>query len=646
MMRWGKNAPVATTRRRCATVIVWVCLLLASASGLAAETVQAILEDQRVNGYPSKSRALSRLQAATDKPSSSAPLADRYRYYAALARLAADAEQTEPLRIARAQLESMIRQRCQTCEVEVLILDAEVAVRHKETARTTAILDKLPAPSTLDLRRAQRVAFVRAQLADAQGRTAAAIEHAIEAENLAHRIGDIRARVNAMIMQAAITINREDFERVSRLSDETFALAQQYGMTDRMAAVRINQAYMYSLQGKSNESYRHLMQALEIANQDPGLNELRLTALGNLAAWFLESAQFEQGLEYSRQTVQLARQMNHPSMEIVGLNNWGSAEIRLGKPESGLQRVHEAWTLAQRRGTHQDVMQMHAQLSWAYYDLGRYREAYLELKKFEELLEQTSQQDRDRAVLELQEQSSAERKSREIQRLSLDNARRQVELEARTWKQRLWATIALALLLLGVVLHQWFGALRRRNHVLQDSNVALNDQSSRDALTGAYNRRHCEELFIHQSMLMDKQPDTADQCIGLMLIDLDHFKQINDVLGHDAGDAALRRLSATLRRQLRPRDVAGRLGGDEFAVLLRDSDADEAARWTEQLRVAMEGLGLEGSGLPQLVSISAGVATWDAAMRSGHEFMRLADQALLRAKAAGRNCVRAAIMPG
>ena len=135
-----------------------------------------------------------------------------------------------------------------------------------------------------------------------------------------------------------------------------------------------------------------------------------------------------------------------------------------------------------------------------------------------------------------------------------------------------------------------------------------------------------------------------DAPLSFVIFDLDHFKQINDVLGHDAGDSALRRLSATLRRQLRPRDVAGRLGGDEFAVLLRDSDGAEAARWCEQLRVAMEGLGLEASGLPQLVSISSGHATWEPAMGSSHEFMRLADQALLRAKAAGRNCVRAAIM--
>ena len=170
---------------------------------------------------------------------------------------------------------------------------------------------------------------------------------------------------------------------------------------------------------------------------------------------------------------------------------------------------------------------------------------------------------------------------------------------------------------------------------------ALFGLANLDSLTQLYNRR----AFREQIEEAVGQAAVSEAPLSFVIFDLDHFKQINDVLGHDAGDAALRRLSATLRRQLRPRDVAGRLGGDEFAVLLREAGPEEAARWCEQLRQAMEGLGLEGSGLPQLVSISAGHATWSPAMRDAHEFMRLADQALLRAKAAGRNCVRAAIMP-
>jgi diguanylate cyclase (GGDEF)-like protein len=169
---------------------------------------------------------------------------------------------------------------------------------------------------------------------------------------------------------------------------------------------------------------------------------------------------------------------------------------------------------------------------------------------------------------------------------------------------------------------------------------ALYGLANLDSLTQLLNRRAFREAVDAAVAGTAQDPEP----LSLAIFDLDHFKQINDVLGHDAGDAALRRLSSTLRRQLRARDSAGRLGGDEFCVLLPRTGPSEAHVWCDTLRRSIQGLGLSGSGLAQEVSISVGVATWEPAMRNSHEFMRLADMALLRAKAAGRNRVCPAIM--
>jgi diguanylate cyclase (GGDEF)-like protein len=161
-----------------------------------------------------------------------------------------------------------------------------------------------------------------------------------------------------------------------------------------------------------------------------------------------------------------------------------------------------------------------------------------------------------------------------------------------------------------------------------------------DSLTQLLNRRAFREALDSAVAA----PASTPVPLSLAIFDLDHFKQINDVLGHDAGDAALRRLSTILRDHLRPRDTAGRLGGDEFCVILPQTGPSEAHVWCEQLRQAIDGLGLADRGLPQPVSISVGVATWEPALGSAHDFLRLADKALLRAKAAGRNRVCPAIM--
>jgi diguanylate cyclase (GGDEF)-like protein len=191
--------------------------------------------------------------------------------------------------------------------------------------------------------------------------------------------------------------------------------------------------------------------------------------------------------------------------------------------------------------------------------------------------------------------------------------------------------------LLGDVLLKFVAGGSQEAHYHQTLYGLANVDGLTQLLTRRAFRERVDEAVARAGGLTGAQ-------LSFVIFDLDHFKQINDLLGHDAGDAALRLVSATLRRQLRAHDVAGRLGGDEFAVLLPDTDRAEAGRWCEQLRAAMDGLGLEASGLPQRVSVSVGHATWAPDTRDVHEFMRLADQALLRAKAAGRNCVREAIM--
>ena len=176
------------------------------------------------------------------------------------------------------------------------------------------------------------------------------------------------------------------------------------------------------------------------------------------------------------------------------------------------------------------------------------------------------------------------------------------------------------------------GSLEARYH------EALYQLATLDSLTQLHNRREFREC-LHDAVNRVRSDGSV---LSVVIFDLDHFKQINDILGHDTGDAVLRRLATILQDKLRSDDMSGRLGGDEFAVLLRDTGATEAADWCENLRASMEGMGMERGSLPDPVTISIGVATSTPAGESGRELMHAADMALLRAKAEGRNRVCAA----
>jgi len=127
--------------------------------------------------------------------------------------------------------------------------------------------------------------------------------------------------------------------------------------------------------------------------------------------------------------------------------------------------------------------------------------------------------------------------------------------------------------------------------------------------------------------------------VGIILLDLDHFKKINDTYGHFAGDAVLRETASRLRGNIRPYDQVGRYGGEEFMVVLPNCDLEQAANQAERMRHRLEATSMLVDGSELRVSASFGVTISDGSERSPDVFVRVADEALYRAKASGRNCI-------
>jgi two-component system cell cycle response regulator len=159
----------------------------------------------------------------------------------------------------------------------------------------------------------------------------------------------------------------------------------------------------------------------------------------------------------------------------------------------------------------------------------------------------------------------------------------------------------------------------------------------RDELTGLYNRRHLMDLLAKAVTRAQRESDFG---LSLVMIDIDHFKSINDRIGHLAGDAVLRQLSAVLTERVRSGDTLGRIGGEEFALLMPETAHEDAADISERLRQAVAGHVFRlDQGEPLEVTVSMGLAGWDAGMESMSDLLRAADQCLYRAKEQGRNRV-------
>ena len=178
------------------------------------------------------------------------------------------------------------------------------------------------------------------------------------------------------------------------------------------------------------------------------------------------------------------------------------------------------------------------------------------------------------------------------------------------------------------------GRLRGMTAILTERSETLQIAALTDPLTGMHNRRFFDDALCEYLKAFRE----VDKPIGLMIIDLDHFKRINDTHGHDVGDLVLREVAECLRATTRYHDVAARLGGEEFAIIVPNMKEGELVGFADRIRDAIAAVMLPVGKTKVRLTASVGVAEWDG-KETPEQFYRKADHRLYEAKRAGRNRV-------
>jgi diguanylate cyclase (GGDEF)-like protein len=180
--------------------------------------------------------------------------------------------------------------------------------------------------------------------------------------------------------------------------------------------------------------------------------------------------------------------------------------------------------------------------------------------------------------------------------------------------------------------------LQQAIQVAEEARRALQDQAMRDSLTGLWNRRAIFEMLENEIYRAerDRLP------ITVLMIDLDHFKLINDTYGHLTGDRVLEEAAQRILQLIRPYDFAGRYGGEEFVIALPGCSPTVHTHRAEQFRGAVADAPIQTSSGALSITCSVGIAAHTPGMPA-EELIRQADEALYAAKRFGRNCVHAAV---
>jgi len=180
--------------------------------------------------------------------------------------------------------------------------------------------------------------------------------------------------------------------------------------------------------------------------------------------------------------------------------------------------------------------------------------------------------------------------------------------------------------------------LRRNALQLTIANQRAEEAALTDSLTGLYNRRYAMDRLAREWVASERN----HRPLSILLLDIDHFKTVNDNHGHNIGDIALKRMAEMLSEYSRRPDIACRIGGEEFFILAPETALPGAIRQAERLREAFEDKPITVEGIDLPLTVSVGVAQKVAGMSSPEELLKVADEALYRAKREGRNRVIAA----
>lgn len=471
--------------------------------------------------------------------------------------------------------------------------------------------------------------------ADRQGNRLEAARLQSRANELAAQADDDHLLAWGMSTQAVMShyLNEPEKSRREMAQAERHARKDPSGRA--LIRVLMNSAALASVRNDRTGSFPVLEEAVALARKI-GSPRAEAMVLASLSDEFLRAGKPREALAAVERALPVMRQFNDRRNLPVMLHNGGIARVRLGQLPQGkadLEAALQLWQQARARARIEAALNESAD---ALAEAGDFKEALSHFHRANQLREQIDGDTREAVLGQLKERFRTEAGQRDLELAERENSLKTARLQNQTLMQRVWMLASIVLALAAGVLVVQVRRTREANLQLRRSEALLKVQSERDPLTGLANRRHFREALAAQA--------GSDEAFrgGLILLDVDHFKRLNDEHGHAAGDAVLVEVARRLSACVRAGDVACRWGGEEFLVHTPElsSEAVEALALRVLHEIGDRAFRVAG-GLEVSVTMSMAYASFplppNEVSLPWEQAVNLVDMALYSAKAMGRD---------
>ena len=511
---------------------------------------------------------------------------------------------------------------------------AESALAVFQAECTAAAAAKSALPPDCDYRSTWTALGLLERRASGLGVTVTAASHAQAALDLAEAAGDAYRQTINLGSLALLAQGRGEREAAVWLLAQARRAVAQTNDLRLQARLSNTQARLAGMQGDRQGNLQALEEALTLATQAKA-PRLESQLLINLGDAYSRMGRPADALRMAERALPIVRRYNDVGNERVLIANIGVAKIGLGRIAEGKQdmaRVLEYWQQTGETGRQASVL---FEFGEALANAGDARGA-LELYNRERALSaELMRVNRSIALKDLQTRNDADARQRDIELLGRDNALKSEALANRDLLQRIWWLLAAVMALASVLVVMLYRRVRETNRRLAASHVQLQAQSERDPLTNLANRRHFQSVMAR----LGKQPGGFEG--ALLLVDIDHFKHVNDVHGHAAGDQVLVEVAKRLNDAVRNDDLVVRWGGEEFLILAPRAAPEQADQMAARVLRTLGATTIDIGSAALRVTASIGYARFPLPPYNAEvpweQAINLADMALYTAKNQGRN---------
>ena len=636
--------------RTAASLVFQVCFIavLFAATGLACAQAPLLarIEALRELSERDNAGALAQLQPLWESFGSTTPYEVRREYLQTLMNLQVDAGRMDAAEESIARLLQLAHEKAD--DTGIVFANARSAGILILSGKPEAAISKLKAVEPF----ANRTRDIEAKwrffhtLGTAQlnaGNFELALSSALKSLDLAREHAKLSKlfSLSSLSLLARVYMDMTNWEKALKVNSEALLLAAELDSFKMQAGLQVNRGIIYSYLSRIDDARGAFKLALKIA-VDANLVGTQGTALLNTGDSYLRERNYVKAEEFSRRALPKLREAGDSGGMVIAQSNIGFALMGQGRAKEGAAEVIAALKFSKDSGAKTDEEALLDELSAMYEHLGMYRDALATVREQQKLTKELFRADRQRAVAELQEQFNAEQRVKQIELLARENSLKDAEIS----NQRLQKTVtllgAVVTVMAGFFVFLLYQRVRKANAQLREANQQLEFHSVRDPLTGLFNRRSFLELMKDRPADIQTGRREDDNPDGLLILDVDHFKNINDTLGHAGGDAVLVEIADRLRSTVRDRDMVIRWGGEEFLIYSPKANAENLKSLAQRvlkvvaekpIAVGEQALTITVTGgflsLP-FSGLSEAECNWEKAMQ-------IADMALYLGKVNGRN---------